>query len=97
MKNLNFRNLTVRNCTFNGIFITGAQNLTFNSCDLNENGASVPSGARQLHNLLLSHCSSVTITNSRMDTSPLGCGIALTNCKDVTVNSCELARNGGVE
>jgi parallel beta-helix repeat protein len=28
-----------------------------------------------------------------MDTSPHGCGIALTNCTDVTVTNCELARN----
>lgn len=94
MKNLTFRNLTVRNCTYNGIFITGAEKLNFICCDLNENGASVAPGVRILHNLLLSHCSSVTISNSRMDTSPLGSGIALTNCKDVAVNNCELARNG---
>jgi parallel beta-helix repeat protein len=94
MKNITFRNVTVRNCTFNGIFITGADQLNLICCDLNENGMSVPSGARQLHNLLLSHCSNVTISDSRMDTSPLGCGIALTNCDNVKVTNCEMARNG---
>ena len=94
MKNLTFRNLTVRNCTFNGVFITGAEKLELICCDITENGASVPSGARQLHNLLLSHCSAVTISDSRFDTSPQGCGIALTSCMDAKVNNCELARNG---
>jgi parallel beta-helix repeat protein len=94
MKNITFRNVTVRNCTFNGIFITGAENLNLINCDLNENGMSVPSGARQLHNLLLSHCSEVSISDSRLDTSPLGCGIALANCHDVKVTNCEIARNG---
>lgn len=96
MKNLTFRNLTVRNCTYNGIFITGGEKLNFICCDLNENGASVAPGARQLHNLLLTHCSNVNISNSRSDTSPLGCGIALGNCKNVIVNNCELARNGWI-
>ncbi|MEI6275292.1 MAG: right-handed parallel beta-helix repeat-containing protein [Prolixibacteraceae bacterium] len=94
MRNLTFRNLTVRNCTFNGLFITGATQVKILCCDLNENGVNVPSGARQLHNLLLSHCAEVTISDSRLDTSPLGCGIALTNCNKVKVNNCELARNG---
>ncbi len=94
MKNISFKNLTVRNCTFNGLFLTGVQELNILSCDLSENGASVPSGARQLHNLLLSHCKGVHIKGSRMDTSPLGCGIALNNCSDISVNNCELARNG---
>jgi parallel beta-helix repeat protein len=76
------------------VFITGAEKLDLICCDLNENGASVPSGARQLHNLLLSHCSGVNIRDSRLDTSPLGCGIALTNCLNVTINNCEMARNG---
>ncbi len=40
------------------------------------------------------HCSKVAITNSRSDTSPLGCGIALSNCTDVSVKNCETARNG---
>lgn len=94
LKNITFRNLTVRNCTYNGIFLTGTTNLRINNCDLNENGASVAPGARQLHNLLLSHCSAVSINMTRTDTSPLGCGIVLNYCSDVTVNKCETARNG---
>ena len=94
MKNLTFRNLTVRNCTFDGIFITGAAGVNVLCCDLNEHGTNPAPGARQVHNLLLSHCAAITIRDSRMDTSPLGCGVVLNYCKDATVNNCETARNG---
>lgn len=93
MKNISLRNLTVRNCTYNGVFISGAENLNVICCDFNENGASVVPGPKLQHNLLLSHCTNVSIKDSRMDTSPHGCGIALTSCYDVTVSNCELARN----
>ena len=93
MKNITLRNITVRNCTYNGIFISGAENLNVICCDFNENGASVVPGPKLQHNLLLTHCSTVTIKDSRMDTSPHGCGIALTSCTDATVSNCELARN----
>jgi parallel beta-helix repeat protein len=93
MKNITLRNFTVRNCTYNGVFISGAENLNIICCDFNENGASVVPGPKLQHNLLLSHCTNVSIKDSRMDTSPHGCGIALTSCTDVTVTNCELARN----
>ncbi len=94
LKNITFRNLTVRNCTYDGIFITGAEKIDLVCCDLNENGASVPPGLRELHNLYLSHCRNITVRDSRLDTSPLGCGIALNYCSEVAVTSCETARNG---
>jgi len=93
MKNITLRNITVRNCTYNGVFISGAANMNVICCDFNENGASVVPGPKLQHNLLLSHCTNVSIKDSRMDTSPHGCGIALTNCTDATVTNCELARN----
>jgi parallel beta-helix repeat protein len=93
MKNITLRNITVRNCTYNGVFISGANNLNVICCDFNENGASVVPGPRLQHNLLLTHCSNISIKDSRMDTSPQGCGIAFTNCKDATVTNCELAQN----
>ena len=93
MKNITLRNVTVRNCTYNGVFISGAQNLNIQCCDFNENGASVVPGPRLQHNLLLIHCSNISIKDSRMDTSPHGCGIAFTNCADATITNCELARN----
>ncbi|MCE1200104.1 MAG: alginate lyase family protein [Marinilabiliales bacterium] len=94
MKNITVAALTIRNCTFNGLFITGADKVNIQSCDLNENGVSVPSGSRQLHNLLLSHCRNVNIQNCRLDTSPLGCGIHLADCTDALIEKCEVARNG---
>ena len=93
MKNITLLNITVRNCTYNGVFISGAENLNVVCCDFNENGASVVPGPKLQHNLLLTHCSNVSVKDSRMDTSPHGCGIALTSCTDATVTNCELARN----
>lgn len=93
MKNITLRNVTVRNCTYNGVFISGAQKLNILCCDFNENGASVVPGPRLQHNLLLTHCANISIKDSRMDTSPHGCGIALSNCADATITNCELARN----
>ena len=93
MKNITLRNVTVRNCTSNGVFISGAANLNVICCDFNENGASVVPGPRLQHNLLLTHCSNISVKDSRMDTSPHGCGIVLTNCTDAAVIHCELARN----
>jgi parallel beta-helix repeat protein len=93
MQNITLKNVTVRNCTYNGVFISGAKNLNIQCCDFNENGASVVPGPRLQHNLLLTHCSNISIKDSRMDTSPHGCGIAFTNCADASVTNCELARN----
>jgi hypothetical protein len=94
MKNISLVNLTVRNATYNGVFISGAANVNINRVDLNENGASVPPGGKLNHNLLLTHCSGVTITDSRLDTSPLGAGLSIEHCQDVKVTACEIARNG---
>jgi parallel beta-helix repeat protein len=94
MKNINLVNLTVQYSTYNGVFINGATGVTIDRCDLNENGQSVPPGAHLLHNLLLTHCSNVTVKNSRLVTSPLGSGVALEECRDVSISSCEIARNG---
>lgn len=93
MKNINFINLTVQNCTYNGVFISGATGIDITRCDFNENGSSVIPGPKLQHNLLLSHCTNVTIKDSRMDTSPYGSGIALQHSGNVTVTNCEIARN----
>lgn len=93
MKNLNFINLTVRNCTYNGVFVSGATGVKVISCDFDENGGSVVPGPKLQHNLLLTHCAQVQIKDSRLDTSPHGCGIAMGHCRDVVVENCEIARN----
>ncbi|OFX30722.1 MAG: hypothetical protein A2W92_18935 [Bacteroidetes bacterium GWA2_42_15] len=93
MKNINLLNLTVRNCTYNGVFISGAEKVKVDCCNFDENGSGVVPGSKLQHNLLLTHCSEVSVTNSRMDTSPHGSGIALTKCKNANISACEIARN----
>jgi parallel beta-helix repeat protein len=94
MKNIGFINISVLNCTFNGVMITGAVGVDVIGCNFTENGSTVIPGPQLQHNLLLSHCSNVTIKDSRLDTSPFGSGIALVSCKTVEVISNEIARNG---
>lgn len=93
MHDLRFVNLTVRNCTYNGVFISGARDLTFSRCNFDENGAGVVPGPKLQHNLLLSHCKEVVVIDSRLDTSPEGSGIYLDKCDTVLVKGNELARN----
>ncbi|HVV05481.1 MAG TPA: right-handed parallel beta-helix repeat-containing protein [Puia sp.] len=91
---INFIGLTVRNSTYSGISVSGAGDITITSCDLSENGASVPPGPGLTHNLLLEHCADVHISGSRLATSPFGCGAALDHCSNVSITGCEIARNG---
>lgn len=93
MDHLNFINLTVQNCTYNGVFISGAKDITFKSCNFNENGASVIPGPKLQHNLLLTHCTGITIENSRLVTSPFGSAVALEKCAGVSISNSEIARN----
>jgi parallel beta-helix repeat protein len=86
--------LTIRNSTWSGLSISGGADLTIINCDLSENGASVPPGPKLTHNLLLAHCTGVTVSGSRLVTSPSGSGISLDHCTDVSVTNCEIARNG---
>lgn len=93
IKNINLVNLTVQNCSYNGVFINGAKGVKVICCDFTESGSNVVPGPKLQHNLLLSHCSGINIKDSRMDTSPFGSGIALDQCSDATINNCEVARN----
>ncbi len=94
MKNIKLENVTVRNSTYNGVFINGANGVSIVRCDLSENGVSVPPGQKLLHNLLLSHCSGITVQDCRLSTSPMGAGVALEACSNGSVKKCEIARNG---
>jgi hypothetical protein len=94
MKNISLINVTVQNATYNGVFISGATNVTVNRCDFTENGSTVVPGPALQHNLLLTHCDGVTIKDSRLDTSPYGSGVALDHCSKVSVTNSEIARNG---
>jgi len=86
--------LTIRNGTYSGVSISGAEGVTITSCDLSENGAGVPPGPKLNHNLLLAHCTGVKVSGSRLATSPSGSGISLDHCSDVSITNCEIARNG---
>ncbi|MBO9561484.1 MAG: alginate lyase family protein [Niastella sp.] len=94
IRNIRLENVTVRNSTYNGVFINGASGVSIVRCDLSENGVSVPPGQKLLHNLLLSHCSGITVQDCRLSTSPLGAGVALEACANGSVKQCEIARNG---
>jgi len=93
MQNIHLSNVTIRNCTYNGIFISGADNVSIANCDLNENGGNAVPGPKIQHNLLLSHCRQVKVTGSRMSTSPFGSGLALDHCTGALVTDCEISRN----
>ncbi|HEY8971956.1 MAG TPA: alginate lyase family protein, partial [Puia sp.] len=80
LSQINLIDVTVRNATYSGVSISGADNITITSCDLSENGASVPPGPGLIHNLLLEYCGGVRISGSRFVNSPFGCGVALDHC-----------------
>lgn len=93
MKNIRLINVSVLNATFNGVAISGAAGVEVTDCDLSENGGSVVPGPKLQHNLLLSHCSAITVKGSRISTSAFGSGIALDHCSEVTIEKNEIARN----
>ena len=93
MRGIHLINLTVQNCTYNGVFITGAANVEIERCNFNENGSSVVPGPKLQHNLLVAYTTGVTITGSRLTTSPFGSGVALDHCTRVDIADCEIARN----
>lgn len=93
MKNISLINLTVQNCTFNGVVISGASGVAISRSDFTENGSSVVPGPKLQHNLLLTHCRDVRVEDSRLDTSPHGSGISLAHCRDARIERNEIARN----
>jgi hypothetical protein len=93
MKNINLINITVQNCTYNGVFINGVTGLNIICCDFTENGSSVVPGPKLQHNLLITHCTEITVKDSRLDTSPYGSGLVFDHCRDAKVTNCEIARN----
>jgi parallel beta-helix repeat protein len=94
MKNITLLNLTVRNATFNGVFISGADNVNILGCDFDENGGNAIPGQKLQHNLLLTHCKNIVVKDSRLTTSPFGAGLALDQCNNAALVDNEIARNG---
>jgi parallel beta-helix repeat protein len=93
IKNINLINLTVRNCTYNGVFLNGVNALNIICCDFSENGSSVVPGPKLQHNLLITRSSGIVVKDSRLDTSPHGSGAALIDCMGAKLTNCEIARN----
>lgn len=94
LKNIRLERVTIKNCTTSGLVISGAVDIEITACNFEENGASVVPGPKQAHNLSLAYCSRVLVQNSRLDTSPDGCGIKILASEQVQITSCEIARNG---
>ena len=91
MSDLHLKHLTVQNCTLDGVAIRGAKNITITACDFSDSGSSVVPGPGQQHNLLITRSNTITVQNSRLDTSPYG--IDISHCQDITINNNETARN----
>lgn len=94
LKRIRLENVTVRNCTWSGVFLNAVEDLTVSSCDFSESGASVVPGPRLQHNLLITRCTGVVVENSRLVNSPQGCGVAVANSRTVKISGNEVARNG---
>jgi hypothetical protein len=92
-RNLRLEHLTVRNCTFSGVYIFGADGLDIVNCDFSGNGGVVPPGIGKNHNLKLDHASRVNISGSRLCDSMFGNGIAVSFGREVAIRDCEIARN----
>lgn len=92
-RNLRLEHLTVRNCTFSGVFIFGADGLDIVDCDFSGSGGVVPPGIGKNHNLKLDHVSHVSISGSRLCDSMFGNGIAVSFGQEVAIRDCEIARN----
>ncbi|NJK95853.1 MAG: hypothetical protein HC905_13915 [Bacteroidales bacterium] len=93
MKKLDLINITVQNSTFNGVVISGADQVNVSGCNFSENGSNIVPGPKLQHNLLITHSRNVKVCDCRLVTSPFGSGLALVSCNTVEVAACEIARN----
>lgn len=94
IRDITLERITVRNATYNGVFINGAADVRILHCDFNENGGTVVPGPRLQHNLLISHSKRIEISGCRLSTSPAGCGLSVDHCEALSVRDCEVSRNG---
>jgi len=93
MRNIRFEHLTVRHATHNGVAVRGAAGVHVVACDFSDNGASVVPGPGLEHNLLLAHVVGGEVTGSRLDDSPWGSGLDVSESSEITVANNEAARN----
>ncbi len=92
--NILLKDLTVINFSRSGVYVSDADGLEIDNCDFTGNGSFVVPGPKLQHNLYIHHSEKIRIRNSRFDTSLYGCGLLLDHCRDWSVDSCEIARNG---
>jgi hypothetical protein len=85
--------VTVRNCTLNGVLLTGTNDAVIRNCDFTDNGGAVVPGPGQHHNLSMIGVERCAVTGSRLATSMFGCGLLAQLSRTVTVRDCEAARN----
>lgn len=93
MQHLRLEHVTVRDCTHNGVAIYGAKNVVITACDFTGNGSSVVPGPGLEHDLLLTRVIGAEIRDSRLDDSPWGNGIDLSESRNVNIVDNETARN----
>lgn len=93
IQNIRLENITIQNCTKNGVFISGAKNIKVINCDFSDNGSSVVPGQGFHHNLNLTHVSNCEITNSRFDASLWGNGLSVLFGENIIISGNEFARN----
>lgn len=93
MQNISLINLSVINFSKNGVYISGAGNVTITGCNISDNGSGVVPGPKLHHNLHLGWIRGCRITHCRLDTSLHGCGLEMLACDDAEVRDCEIARN----
>jgi len=82
-KNIRFSHVTVRNCTGPGVMVMKAAGVDFEAVSLTDDGS-------PLSLTLVDGCK---ISRSRLNNSPVDCGLFLSGCSDITVTSNEVARN----
>ena len=95
MRNIRLEHLTVRHCTHQGVAIRGAAQVVIVTSDFSDNGGSVVPGPGLEHNLVLTHVTGAEVTGNRLDDSPWGNGVNVTESSDVAITGNEAARNHG--
>jgi parallel beta-helix repeat protein len=93
MRGLCFEQVTVRNCTQNGVTIRGASRVAISGCYFSDNGSVAVPSAQARHNLVLQDVEGCDIKHSRFDTSPGGCGLAFDQSRAIDISNNEFARN----
>jgi len=93
MKNLRFEQLTVRNCIFSGVALSGAEKVEIVNCDFSANGGATPPGPGKNHNLKLNHVAQVSVTGSRLSNAMFGAGVEVSFGRAIAIRNCEAARN----